>query len=99
MITIDPLLNPEAQQRVLKASMQHFENSLELLFKNHFPEGHGVDEIPETDKLRELTDLMAHHDYYLSVAANPEELPWDRTRANDSLLREQELKNEVFANA
>lgn len=95
--TIDPILDPEVGQRVLKKQIQHFRDSLELLFKNLLPRGYMVGQVPETDKVRELTNLIVEHDRNLSVASDPEELPGDRTMANNELLREEELKRLLFA--
>lgn len=97
MATIDPLLDPDLQHRVLEGQIQHFRDSLALLFKNFFPRGRMVGQIPETDRPRELLSLMQVHDRNLSVASDPNQLPGDMTRANMDLLREEELKREVFA--
>ena len=96
MATIDPILDPDVQHRVLERQMQHFRDSLELLFKNFFPRGKMVGQIPETDKVRELSGLIVVHDRNVSVAVDANALPGDRERANDELLREEELSREIL---
>ena len=97
MTTIDPILDPDGQHDILKEQWQHCQDSIVLLFKNFFPRGKMVGQVPETDKVRELTALITVHDRNLSIATDPKQLPGDRTMANNELLREEELKRLLFA--
>ncbi len=92
----DPILDPAVYNRVTEQAVQHYEDTLRLLIQNIFPRGYMAGQEPETDKLVELSQLISSHDHHLSVAADPNALPGDRMRANKELLREQELRNELF---
>ena len=96
MAVRDLILDPDVLNSLLKPAIKHMEDGLRLLMQNIAPKGRFVTQEELRDKRAELAGLIFNHDQHLSVASDPNALPGDRTRANRELLREQELREELF---
>ena len=96
MDVLDPLLDPEVQNRIIELGRKHYEDTLRLLFKSVYPRGYMVGQEPYRDKRKKLLALMLEHDRNLAVASDPNATPGDQKRAQDALFEEEALKPEVF---
>ena len=90
------LLDPDVLNSLVEPAVKHLEDTLRLLMENIAPKGRVVTQEELRDKRAELAEKIFNHDQHLSVASDPNALPGDRTRANRELLREQELREELF---
>ena len=93
---LDPLLDPEVQNKIIELGRKHYEDTLRLLFKNVFPRGYMVGQSQYRTKMEKLLALMLEHDRNLGVASDPNATAGDQKRAQDALFEEEALKPEVF---
>lgn len=94
---VDPILSPDRQNRIIEMTVKHYEDSVRLLMKNLWPHGYTTGESPFQTKMEELLSLVLAHDQNLTVATDPAALAGDQARAQQGLLREQELREVAFA--
>ena len=96
MAVREMILDPDVLNSILEPVIQHTRDGLRLVMGNIAPKGRFVTQEELRDKWAELAEKIFNHDQNLSVASDPNALPGDRIRANRELLREQELREELF---
>ena len=97
----DPLLDPDRLHELVRQVVEHGERVARMLMRSLAPKGRFIGQEKEKDKIVELVKLMAVHDTNLEVASGQVKgVPFgNMRRAQNSLLREEELKREFWDGA
>ncbi len=93
-----PTLDPDFQNELTEHTTEHYEDTLRLLMQNLYPNGYGVGEQPETDKLARFQQLLSERETNMLVATAPPEQvnAGDAARAQNSLFELEKLRQELF---
>jgi len=96
MTVRDPVLDPERQNHIAREGIGHYKDSVRLLLTNLYPNGRIAGDEPYQSKMEELVALLQNHDFNLTMATQ-DPLDGNRARAQRELLREEQLRREVFS--
>lgn len=97
-LILDPVLDPDFQNELTQMAVQHYRESLRLLLTNLYPRGYTTGQVDpaKEDKMERLQSLMQDHERNVAVVMDPTALPGDAARANQGLVEEEKLREEVF---
>lgn len=93
---IDPILKYSVQNEISKMATQHYEESVNLLFRNLYQGGYLAGESPMLNRMERLATLKLEHDRNLDVATDVTVYPGDAVRAQAAIFEEFTLGKELF---
>ncbi len=92
---VDLILSSETQNEISEMAVVHYEETVNLLFRNLYQNGLLAGQVT-LPRMQRLSDLMREHDRNLDVATDAEVYPGDAKRAQDALFEEVQLGQEVL---
>lgn len=96
MTFVDPTLHWKNQNEVIASGAERFVSSVDLLFKNLYQGGFMAGQTPVKNPTQRYVMLVLEHDRNLEVAQDEGVYPGDRKRAQDALIQEEDLKQQLL---
>lgn len=93
---LDPTLGPEFLQEIFDEAVDELRDEARMYLRSMYPKGYAGWQKPETNKILRLVDIMLKHDKLLEIAADPNQLPGDRQRAQMEIMEGERLRQEIM---